>query len=151
MSKKIIVFIIFFIAFFIDRLSKFIVSDTAFIPDGLSMGNNFISIVKVYNAGAAFGILQGWKSFLLLFSVVVMIALIIYVFKNCKKLTMGSAAGIGLILGGTLGNFYDRIVYGYVIDFLKPEFINFPVFNMADIFINLGVALIFIIMLYQSK
>ncbi len=63
--------------------------------------------------------------------------------KNHEKLNTLQTLAIAMILGGTAGNFFDRLFYGYVVDFIKLNFIDFPVFNMADLFINIGVILIF--------
>ncbi len=100
------------------------------------------SIDYVKNYGAAFNLLNGNRIFLSIVSTIITIILIYFILikKNITNLDMLSYC---FVLGGTVGNGIDRITKGYVIDFINLNFINFPVFNIADISINIG--LIFII------
>ncbi len=151
MKNKVIIFSLASITFLIDRILKNFILDMPVSKENIIFDSSIIDITKVYNSGAAFGILQGYSKFLLIFSVFVILFLVFYIFKNHKTFNKLQISGIGLLLGGTAGNFYDRALYGYVIDFIKPNFINFPVFNLADIFINIGVLLILIeILLFKS-
>ena len=101
------------------------------------------SITYIKNYGAAFNILTGSRILLSIISIIVSIFLLYLIIskKNIIKLQLYSYS---FILGGTLGNGIDRIFKGYVIDFINLKFINFPIFNIADISINIG----FIIILY---
>ena len=101
------------------------------------------SITYIKNYGAAFNILTGSRILLSIISIIVSILLLYLIIskKNIIKLQLYSYS---FILGGTLGNGIDRIIKGYVIDFINLKFINFPIFNIADISINIG----FIIILY---
>ena len=74
----------------------------------------------------------------------VILSLFIYVIRTNKKLNVFEALGIGMIMGGVAGNLFDRIYYGHVVDFIKLCFVDFPVFNIADLFINTGVIVILI-------
>ena len=100
------------------------------------------SIDYVKNYGAAFNILSGSRFFLSTVSTTITLLLIYFILykKNLSNLDLFSYS---FILGGTIGNGIDRITKGYVIDFINLNFINFPVFNIADLSINIG--LIFII------
>ena len=100
------------------------------------------SIDYVKNYGAAFNILSGSRIFLSTVSIVISFFLIYFILykKNISNIDLLS---FSFIMGGTIGNGIDRITKGYVIDFINLNFINFPVFNIADISINIG--LIFII------
>ena len=102
----------------------------------------FFSIDYVKNYGAAFNILSGNRIFLSVISSIIAMVLI-YLILNKKNITNLDLLSYSFILGGTIGNGIDRITKGYVIDFINLNFINFPVFNIADISINIG--LIFII------
>ena len=147
-----IIFITVPIIFLFDRISKIFISNTSFgIEKFNSGGGSLFSITKVYNTGAAFGILKGQTFFLSIFSFLVIISLFIYIYKKQNSLKMFHLIGIGMILGGTAGNLYDRIVYGYVIDFIKLNFIDFPIFNIADLFINIGIILIFLAFLIPRR
>ena len=108
------------------------------------------TVNNVKNYGAAFNIFSGGRIFLSLISISITIILICYILnkKNLKKLDL---LGYSLILGGTLGNGIDRIKQGYVIDFINLNFVNFPVFNIADISINIGFILIFYAFIKSKK
>jgi len=150
MSRKIIVFSIFIATFLIDSLSKLFILNISPNMDNFNLDLGIISVTRIYNTGAAFGILKGWTSFLIIFSLLILIVLSLYVYKKHKELNILQASGLGMIMGGTAGNFFDRATFGYVIDFIKLNFIDFPVFNLADLFINIGVILI-LISLFSRK
>ena len=98
----------------------------------------------VKNYGAAFNILSGSRIFLSLISILFSILLIYLIFRK-NTLNSFDLYSYSFILGGTIGNGIDRIYRGFVIDFINLNIINFPVFNIADICINIG----FIILLYN--
>ena len=102
----------------------------------------FFSIDYVKNYGAAFNILNGSRILLSTISTIITLFLIYFILykKNISNIDLFSYS---FILAGTIGNGIDRITKGYVIDFINLNFIDFPVFNIADISINIG--LIFII------
>lgn len=111
---------------------------------------NFLQLDYVENSGAAFGILQDRKIFFVIITTLVIIAITITLFKYSYKFNNLMIAGLLMILGGTIGNFIDRIRLSYVIDFLSVKFgrnYSFPVFNVADMFIVIGT---FLIMLMVS-
>lgn len=142
MSKKI--YIISLIIFILDQISKSIISTYLKLNDSIEIIKDFFYIRYINNKGASWGILEN-NRFLLIFLSVIAIIIIIrysYSFKKTKLNTYG----FGLLLGGILGNLSDRIMFGYVKDFL--DFIifryDFPVFNIADISIVVGVMLLII-------
>ena len=98
----------------------------------------------VKNYGAALNILSGSRIFLSLISILFSILLIYLIFRK-NNLNTFDLYSYSCILGGTLGNGIDRIYKGYVVDFINLNIINFPVFNIADISINIG----FIFLLYS--
>ena len=102
----------------------------------------FFSIDYVKNYGAAFNMLSGSRIFLSTVSIIIALILIYFILYK-KNLSNIDLLSYSFILGGTVGNGIDRVSKGYVIDFINLNFINFPVFNIADISINIG--LIFII------
>ena len=99
----------------------------------------------VKNYGAAFNIFSGSRIFLSLISIIFSLLLIYLIFKKntFKKIDLYSYT---FILGGTIGNGMDRLLKGFVIDFINLNVINFPVFNIADISINIG----FILLIYSA-
>ena len=127
------------IIFFTDQLTKYLI----FINNNSWINKNFIlfKLDFVKNYGAAFNLLSG-NRFLL--SSISLIFSIILLYLICKKNfnNIFEQISYSFILGGTLGNGIDRILNGFVIDFINLNFINFPVFNIADISINIGFILI---------
>ena len=127
----------------IDQISKLLVVNLLTKTDSITIIKNFFYLTYINNDGAAFSILVGKRIFLILIAVLAIVMLIRYIKKNNiqNKLELVS---ISLIIGGSLGNLMDRVVRGYVIDFLDFKIINynFPIFNLADTFIVIGVFLL---------
>ena len=96
----------------------------------------------VKNYGAAFNIFSGSRIFLSFLSIIFSI-LLIYLMLSKKTLKLVDLTSYSFILGGTIGNGIDRILKGFVIDFINLNIINFPVFNIADISINIGFIFLF--------
>ncbi len=93
------------------------------------------------NKGAAFGMLSDNRWIFMSISVIAILAIAIYLFINKENSPLLSIS-LSLILGGGIGNMIDRVLLGYVIDFLNFKIINFPIFNLADAFVTVGAALI---------
>lgn len=127
----------------IDQISKLLVVNLLTKTDSITIIKNFFYLTYINNDGAAFSILVGKRIFLILIAVLVIAMLIRYIKKNNiqNKLELVSLA---LIIGGSLGNLMDRVIRGYVIDFLDFKIFNynFPIFNLADTFIVIGVFLL---------
>ena len=128
-----------FIIFLTDQIVKHIISEYK----NILISKNFIifNIDYVKNFGAAFNLFSGSRIFLSIVSIIIAI-LLIYFILNKKIINIINLFSYSFILGGTLGNGIDRISKGYVIDFINLNFIEFPVFNIADISINIGLILI---------
>ena len=123
-----------------DQLSKYFIS-----IDYKSIVNTDVIIFTidyVKNFGAAFNIFSGYRTFLSTISILFSFILIYFILKNNINKTT-DLISYSFILGGTLGNGIDRIFKGYVVDFINLNFINFPIFNIADTAINIGFFLIF--------
>ena len=106
------------------------------------------SVEFVRNSGAAFNIFSGSRLFLSCISIISSIILSYFIFISENKHI--NRYGLSFILAGSIGNGIDRILNGYVIDFIKIKYIDFPVFNIADIVINIGV-IILIISYFRDK
>ncbi len=114
---------------------------------------NFFRLTYVENFGAAFGILQNKKIFFIIITCVVVISLSFFLIKNYYKINIFMRLGLGMLLGGTIGNFIDRVRFGYVVDFFSFRLFNiyeFPVFNIADIAIVIGTFIILILILFDK-
>ena len=126
----------------IDQFTKYLM----FNNYKLYIDKDFLlfKIVFVKNYGAAFNIFSGSRIFLSFISIIFSI-LLIYLILRKNNLNVLDLYSYSFILGGTIGNGIDRILKGYVIDFINLNNINFPVFNIADISINIG----FIFLVYN--
>ena len=126
----------------IDQFTKYLM----FYNKKLFINKDFLlfKLDFVKNYGAAFNIFSGSRIFLSLISIVFSIILIYLIIRK-NNLNLFDLYSYSFILGGTIGNGIDRIYKGFVIDFINLNIINFPVFNIADISINIG----FIFLLYN--
>ncbi len=134
------------IVLLIDQIVKLLIKTNMSLNEEISIIPNFFSIQYLKNTGAAFSILEN-QTILLAITSIICISVIIYYLKKEENLTTALYLSFGLVLGGILGNLIDRIVYQGVIDFLSFQIFNynFPVFNIADIGITIGVLLLIII------
>ena len=98
----------------------------------------------VHNTGAAWGIFGDSTLLLGLFSLLVCLMVVLYMFVFAPDTGSVQAIGLSLVIAGGVGNAIDRFAYGYVVDFIEPVFIDFPVFNIADIGVTCGVAIFLI-------
>lgn len=131
------------ILFIIDQIIKLIVKVNIDLNSSILVLNDFFYLSHVHNYGAAFSILYGNRFFLILFSIFSLILIYMFFIKN-NKLNKLDYIIYSLLYGGIVGNLFDRIVYGYVIDYLDFYIFNynFPVFNFADVCIVISVILI---------
>ena len=127
-----------FLILIIDQLTKYLIANNYKF-----LNKDFIlfRLEFVKNFGAAFNILSGSRILLSLISVIFSI-LFIYLIIRKKTSNYYDLVSYSFLLGGTIGNGIDRLLNGYVIDFIKLNVINFPVFNIADISINIGLIII---------
>lgn len=141
MKKK--VYVLSLIFFLIDLISKLIILKIENILP-ITVIKNFFYLNKVTNEGAAFSSFTGYQIILILIAIVALIYIHKSVLKDIKT-SLGTIS-ISLLVGGILGNLFDRIVYNKVIDFLSFNIFGymFPIFNIADIFICIGVVLLLI-------
>ena len=125
---------------FLDQYSKVYISLN--INKLINKDLLILTIEYIRNYGAAFNILSGSRLFLSLISVISTIILMYLIFiRDDKRI---NKYGLSFIVAGSIGNGVDRIFYGYVIDFIKIKFVDFPVFNIADIAINIGILVMII-------
>ena len=131
----------------IDQFTKYLM----FYNNKLFINKDFLlfKLDFVKNYGAAFNILSGNRIFLSLISIFFSILLIYLILKK-NTLNSFDLYSYSFILGGTIGNGIDRVYKGYVVDFINLNIINFPVFNIADISINIGF-IFFIYNIFKNK
>ena len=122
----------------IDQLSKLWIIQTISEQKSIVIIPNFINFRLVKNTGAAFSLLQNSTNFLGIISLAVSFGLIFWIWRS-KRFSVFNGLGFSFLLGGCIGNGLDRWFLGYVNDFIELIPINFPIFNGADIAINLAV------------
>lgn len=127
----------------VDYVAKVLVSMFLETNESLILIKDFFSLTYVKNTGAAFSIFSN-SNYFLAFASIFFIALILYYLSKRNNISKLESFGYGLLLGGACGNLIDRIVYGYVIDFLDFKIFgyNFPIFNLADTFIVISIIII---------
>lgn len=138
----------------VDQFTKYLAATNLANENSIVLIDNFLRLYYIENRGAAFGILQGFRSLFAVITVAVLLILIIFLFKNYNKVPFIYLLSFSLLIGGTIGNFIDRIRLHYVIDFISMKFFgyDFAIFNFADLFIVVGTILISIgILLHDNK
>ena len=126
------------------------------IVDNLTSGHHYSNLVfslhYIKNSGAAFSLLQNAREFLIIVSIVATTFLFMYVHNHIRSIHLISVSFISLLSAGIMANCHERIVLGFVRDYIQLNFINFPIFNVADIFITIGViAFVCILTFYKGK
>ena len=132
----------------LDQVVKFLVTHEMFPGMSIPVIQDVFHITFVLNPGAAFGILAHQRSFFIVMGIVIVILgglFSPYICRQCRIFRCGTA----LLLGGALGNLIDRVRFGHVIDFF--DFRIWPVFNIADIAIVVGVAAIIYAILFKMR
>ncbi len=156
-SRAFVWYILALVVVIIDQWTKWLAETKLTFHDPVPVIEPFLNWTLAYNYGAAFSFLAdagGWqKWFFSGLALVMSLFLIIYLIKAPRKATLLSF-GLALVLGGAVGNLIDRLLHGHVIDFIHVHYADvwhYPIFNIADIGISIGVLLIVIDMLFLEK
>lgn len=146
MKKKVFIFSLIIIAidFIIKRIVLNYVTNICIIP-------NFFYLTLAKNTGAAFSLLENK----IIFFIIIAFIVIYYIFKYSIKEDIDKLEQVSyiLLIGGIIGNLIDRVIYGYVVDYLRFIIFsyNFPIFNLADICITIGAIFLIIIIFRKEK
>ena len=124
----------------LDQLTKYLTVQNIPLRETIEWIPGVLSFTYHQNSGAAWSILEGQMLFFYIVTFIV-VGVIIYYLHTYGKSDRFFAVALSLILGGALGNFIDRLYLQYVIDMVRLEFIDFPIFNIADMALTIGVAL----------
>lgn len=131
------------IGLILDQVTKFWVAQTLDLQESIPLWRDVFHFTYVTNKGAAFSLFSEQGEWLRWLSLVVSLGLVLLAWLG-PRMTKWEQVGYGCILAGAFGNGIDRFLMGEVIDFLDFRLINFPVFNLADVFINIGIACLLI-------
>ncbi|MGX7375616.1 signal peptidase II [Carnobacterium maltaromaticum] len=134
----------------IDQITKYVVVNNIDLYEVKEVIPGILSWMYIRNTGAAWSILEGqmWFFYIITFAVVIAV---IYIMQKYAKDNWLFSLGLSLILAGALGNFIDRLRLGYVVDMIRLDFMNFPIFNVADMSLSIGVAVIILYVLLDEK
>lgn len=145
-------YLIALIVFLIIKGTKYVIATRLELGEQIPVINDFFIITSHRNSGAAFGILEGQQWFFFIVTVVVVVGIVWYMNKAKASRKLLPTA-LALVLGGAIGNFLDRMLNGEVVDFLMFNFgsYTFPIFNVADSCIVIGVGLIILDTLLDMK
>ncbi|MGH2413580.1 MAG: signal peptidase II [Microcystaceae cyanobacterium] len=144
MKKNRFFWLVAIIGLILDQLTKYwIARSFGGLGGTLPLWPEVFHFTYVINTGAAFSFFKGGAGWLRWLSLVVSIGLIALAWFG-SKMKITEQLGFGFILAGALGNGIDRFFFGYVVDFLDFRLIQFPVFNLADVFINIGIIFLLI-------
>jgi signal peptidase II len=146
-------FVIIISGFILDRLTK--IMSVRYLKDGndISVIKGFFEFQYVENKGAAFGIFQGRQYILSIITSIVIIGMIVYLLRNKQKSRLLNIS-LAMIIGGALGNLYDRINFNYVVDFISWHYKDvyyWPNFNIADILVVVGTGLMSLYIIKDVK
>jgi signal peptidase II len=168
--KSLKILIITVIVVILDQITKSLIHNSMRLYESFKVLGDFFRITYVENTGMAFGIQVANSGFFTVFAVIASIAIMVYLFRM-KGEHFIARFSMALILGGAIGNLWDRIIRGSVVDFLDFDFFNiniptfkflfidfpgysmdrWPVFNVADMGITIGMALLFIFILFEKE
>ena len=142
MRKKI--FIISSIILFIDIISKRLVVNFMIEDESIEIIKNFFSLTYAKNEGVAFSLMDGYVPLIIVSTIIVLFMIFKYIKNN--DISCSDIIGYSFVIGGAIGNLIDRVVYGYVVDFLDFNIFgyNYPIFNLADTFIVVGVIILIV-------
>lgn len=136
----------------LDQVTKFVIASSMRIGDSFEVIAGFLNITSHRNNGAAWGILSGKMSFFFIITLIILIVLVVFYIKEAKN-NLFMQIALSLLFAGALGNFIDRLFHGEVVDFIDTYIFgyNFPIFNVADSSLTIGVLLIIITLVIDVK
>lgn len=133
----------------LDQWVKGYVVKTIPFGESQSLISGILSLTYLKNYGAAFSILQNQQGLFLILTVLVMVLAIRYLLAHIND-SPTLLISLSLVVAGGLGNFIDRLRFGYVIDMFQTDFVDFAIFNVADAYLTLGVILLFTCLLKEE-
>ena len=150
MKRKVSIFISILILILLDQAVKgYVVKEIPlggmrrFIP-------KVVSLTYLKNSGAAFSMLENQQWFFTIITLIAMGAAFVYLYRHIKG-SLWLLLGLTLIISGGIGNFIDRLRQGFVVDMFHLDFMNFAIFNVADIYLTIGVGLLLIYLLREES
>lgn len=138
----IIIFFV-FLLLFCDQYLKYYIANSFELYQIKELIPNFINLTYIHNDGAGWGLFSGSIHFLSVISFVASIFFVYLLYKN-RHQSLAVNVSIGFLIAGTIGNLIDRLRLGYVIDMIQLVMIDFPIFNLADSYLTIGIIILII-------
>lgn len=136
----------------LDQYTKYLATTHLMGEEGITLIPGILSLYYLENRGAAFGMLQNAQVFFILFTIIgLTVLLYTYLKLPDTRYYLPLRILLLLIFSGAIGNFIDRIKNGFVVDFFQFTFINFPIFNVADIYVTVSVIILILLILFYYK
>lgn len=151
--RKYYFFVISLFVIILDYITKKLIVNNLDLGEQISVIGNFFLITSHRNRGAAFGILQDQRIFFIIITIAILAGIVWYFNSVRKSARAILLIGLTLVFGGAIGNFVDRVRFGEVVDFVQLNFgtYTFPIFNVADSAIVIGVILIILDTLIEIR
>lgn len=143
-------YIIAIVFILLDQLSKYLYVDVFAMPT-VNVIDGILELTYVENRGAAWGLFADRQILLYIFSAVITLAIIVFYIWKYKKMGKFMRYSLALVIAGAVGNMIDRFALGYVRDMINFSFMEFPVFNVADMCITVGAVMVLIAVILFEK
>ena len=131
--------VLIFVLISLDQYSKYLVE--THWQEGFDLIPGLIGIQYSQNTGIAFSLFENYPIILTILNSITIVAFLVYFVRNHQESVLGNLPAI-LIIAGGMGNILDRYTKSYVVDFINPLFVDFAIFNLADVFLNIGIFLL---------
>lgn len=135
-----------------DQLTKYLAVTHLKDTEGITLIDGVLRLYYLENRGSAFSLFQNQRTWFIIFTIIVLIAAV-FIYRKIPQLPKMIWLKVALILicAGAIGNFIDRVVHAYVVDFIYFELINFPIFNVADIYVTGAAFFLVFLVLFVYK
>ena len=150
MKRKVSIFISILLLIALDQAVKWYVVKEIPLGGMRRFIPKVVSLTYLKNSGAAFSMLENQQWFFTIITLIAMGAAFVYLYRNIKG-SIWLLLGLTLIISGGIGNFIDRLRQGFVVDMFHLDFMNFAIFNVADIYLSIGVGLLLIYLLREES
>ena len=150
MKRKVSIFISILLLIALDQAVKWYVVKEIPLGGMRRFIPKVVSLTYLKNSGAAFSMLENQQWFFTIITLIAMGAAFVYLYRHIKG-SLWLLFGLTLIISGGIGNFIDRVRQGFVVDMFHLDFMNFAIFNVADIYLTVGVGLLLIYLLREES
>ncbi|MFS9035581.1 signal peptidase II [Streptococcus australis] len=150
MKRKVSIFISILLLIALDQVVKWYVVKEIPLGGMRRFIPKVVSLTYLKNSGAAFSMLENQQWFFAIITLIAMGAAFVYLYRHIKG-SLWLLLGLTLIISGGIGNFIDRLRQGFVVDMFHLDFMNFAIFNVADIYLSIGVGLLLIYLLREES